>query len=123
MRIPLGRLLAGRSPLPRAGRLMTRVVECTDRVPELIEHLLAGDQEKVVGVAKEISRLEGKADETKNALRTGLPAKLFLPVDRRDVLRLVGQIDAIADNPRRLQDLRGPALRARVEALADQVSL
>lgn len=97
MRIPLGRLLSGRSPLPRAGRLMTRVVECTDRVPELIEHLLAGDQEKVVGVAKEISRLEGKADETKNALRGGLPAKLFLPVDRRDVLRLVGQIDAIAD--------------------------
>jgi len=76
---------------------MTRVVECTDRVPELIEHLLAGDQEKVVGVAKEISRLEGKADETKNALRAGLPVKLFLPVDRRDVLRLVGQIDAIAD--------------------------
>jgi len=111
---------------------MTRVVECTDRVPELIEHLLDGDQEKVVNVAKEISRLEGKADETKNALRAGLPAKLFLPVDRRDVLRLVGQIDAIADCAEDLgvlltwrkmetPEVMRPLLRIYVERVLDTV--
>ncbi|MEZ6185164.1 MAG: TIGR00153 family protein [Planctomycetota bacterium] len=133
MRIPLGRLLGGRSPLPRAGRLMTRVTECTDRVPELIERLLEGDQEKVVALAKEISRLEGKADETKNDIRAHLPAKLFLPVDRRDVLRLIGQIDAIADcaedvavlltwRPMETPEPLRPLLRIYVERVLDTVA-
>ena len=96
MRIPLANLLA-RNPLPKVGDLMTEVIRTSDRVRELIELLSAGDQDGVERVAKEISTLEGKADDAKNAARSKMPVRLLMPVDRRDVLKLISQIDAIAD--------------------------
>jgi predicted phosphate transport protein (TIGR00153 family) len=48
-------------------------------------------------LAKETSILEGAADEVKNLARAEMPMRILLPVDRRDVLRLVSEIDAIAD--------------------------
>ncbi len=97
MRIPLANLLV-RSPLPQVGELMAAVNECVSAVPELIELLIAGDQAGLERLAREVSVLEGKADEAKNALRTRMPVRLFLPVDRRDFLRLVRQIDAVAND-------------------------
>lgn len=97
MRIPLAHLLVS-SPLPRISTLMDRVVECASEVPTLIGHLVEGDQAAVVRVAKEISILEGKADDAKNEIRESMPIRLFLPVDRRDVLKLLSQIDCIADS-------------------------
>jgi predicted phosphate transport protein (TIGR00153 family) len=96
MRIPLANLLA-RNPLPKVGDLMTEVIRTSDRVRELIELLSAGDQAGVERVAKEISTMEGKADDAKNAARSKMPVRLLMPVDRRDVLKLISQIDAIAD--------------------------
>jgi len=97
MRIPLAHLLVS-SPLPRISTLMDRVVECAEGVPTLIGHLVEGDQAAVVRVAKDISMLEGKADDAKNEIRENMPIRLFLPVDRRDVLKLLSQIDSIADS-------------------------
>ncbi|MGB8224142.1 MAG: TIGR00153 family protein [Polyangiales bacterium] len=96
MRIPLANLLA-RNPLPRVSELMTQVVETSNQVQVLIELLAKGDQAGVERVAREISILEGKADDAKNAARSKMPVRLFMPVDRRDVLKLISQIDAIAD--------------------------
>ena len=96
MRIPLANLLV-RSPLPQVGELMDAVDECVAAVPGLIELLIAEDSAGLERVAKEISVLEGKADDAKNALRTRMPVRLFLPVDRRDFLRLIRQIDAVAN--------------------------
>ena len=96
MRIPLANLLV-RSPLPQVGELMGAVDECVAAVPGLVELLIAEDTAGLERVAKEISVLEGKADEAKNALRTRMPVRLFLPVDRRDFLRLIRQIDAVAN--------------------------
>lgn len=96
MRIPLANLLA-RNPLPKVGDLMTEVIRTSDRVRELIELLSAGDQAGVERVAKEISKMEGEADDAKNAARSKMPVRLLMPVDRRDVLKLISQIDAIAD--------------------------
>ncbi len=96
MRIPLVHLLA-KSPLPRVEEQMQAVVRCARMVPSLVEKLLAGDQESIVELAKETSRLESLADDVKSQVREHMPIKLFLPVDRRDVLRLVSEIDAIAD--------------------------
>jgi predicted phosphate transport protein (TIGR00153 family) len=96
MRIPLANLLA-RNPLPKVGDLMTEVIRTSERVRELIELLSAGDQAGVERVAKEISTMEGKADDAKNAARSKMPVRLLMPVDRRDVLKLISQIDAIAD--------------------------
>ena len=96
MRIPLANLLV-RSPLPQVGELMRAVEECVGCVPELIDLLIAEDSAGLARAAKEVSVLEGKADEAKNELRAKLPVRLFLPVDRRDFLRLVREIDAVAN--------------------------
>ena len=96
MRIPLANLLA-RNPLPKVGDLMTEVIRTSDLVPKLIELLGEGDQAGVERVAKEISEMEGKADDAKNAARSKMPVRLLMPVDRRDVLKLISQIDGIAD--------------------------
>lgn len=96
MRIPLGKLL-GRSPFGALGALMDKVVTCCNGVHDVIEALIAGDQDQVVAHAKEVSRRECAADEVKNEIRDRLPSTLFLPVDRRDLLELVAQMDAIAD--------------------------
>jgi predicted phosphate transport protein (TIGR00153 family) len=96
MRIPLANLLA-RNPLPKVGDLMNEVIRTSDGVEELIRLLAKGDQAGVERVAKEISTLEGKADDAKNAARSKMPVRLFMPVDRRDVLKLISEMDAIAD--------------------------
>ncbi|MEM6958095.1 MAG: TIGR00153 family protein [Myxococcota bacterium] len=96
MRIPLANLLV-RSPLPRIGELMAKVEACAAYVPLLAEALLEGDQATVDRLAKETSIVEGEADALKNALRGDLPVRLLLPVDRRDLLRLLSEVDAIAD--------------------------
>lgn len=97
MRIPLANLLV-RSPLPDVRTLMDAVQECVNSVPELVDRLLAGDSAGLERIAKEISVLEGRADAAKNDLRTRMPVRLFLPVDRRDLLRLIREIDAVANN-------------------------
>ncbi len=96
MRLPLTRLLV-RSPLPGVATLMRRVVTCSEHMPALIDALIAGDQQAVHTIARDTSRAEGLADQAKNEVRAALPMRLFLPVDRRDLLRLVSEIDAIAD--------------------------
>ena len=97
MRIPLAHLLV-KSPLPGIVPLMHAVNECANGVKPLVESLIAGDQDEVVRQAKHLSQLEGKADEAKNTVRANMPIRLLLPVDRRDVLKLLSQIDAIADS-------------------------
>ncbi len=96
MRIPLANLLA-RNPLPKVGDLMGEVIRTSDRVQDLIALLGEGDQKGVERLAKEISTMEGKADDAKNAARSKMPVRLLMPVDRRDVLKLISEIDGIAD--------------------------
>ena len=76
---------------------MVQVVQTSNRIEELIERLANGDQAGVERVAKEISVMEAKADDAKNVARSKMPVRLLMPVDRRDVLKLISQIDAIAD--------------------------
>jgi len=76
---------------------MAEVLRTSDRIPELMGLLAKGDQAGVERLAKEISILEGKADDAKNAARSKMPVRLLMPVDRRDVLKLISEIDAIAD--------------------------
>ena len=76
---------------------MAAVQRCVDCVPELIDRLIEGDAAGVERIAREVSVLEGEADKAKNELRSRMPVRLFLPVDRRDLLRLIRQIDGIAN--------------------------
>jgi hypothetical protein len=86
-----------RSPLPRVGELMSAVQRCAGKVPELVDKLAEGNQDAVLELAKQTSILEGEADAAKNMVRYSMPIRILLPVDRRDLLRLLSEIDAIAD--------------------------
>ena len=131
MRIPLANLLA-RNPLPKVGDLMAVVIRTSDRVQDLIELLAVGDQAGVERLAKEISAMEGKADDAKNAARSKMPVRLLMPVDRRDVLKLISEIDAIADcaedvgvlltiRPLTVPDDMKPVLQRFVESVLETI--
>jgi predicted phosphate transport protein (TIGR00153 family) len=76
---------------------MAEVDRCVACVPGLVEMLIAGDTAGLERMSREVSTLEGKADDAKNKLRAKMPVRLLLPVDRRDLLRLMSEIDAMAD--------------------------
>lgn len=97
MRIPIGRLLA-RDPFASLDELMQAVNDCCAFLPPMFAALAAGDQSQVVTLAKGASIAEATADDIKDRLRDQLPRSLFLPVDRRDVLGLISQMDAVADS-------------------------
>jgi predicted phosphate transport protein (TIGR00153 family) len=80
------------------------VLECARQVVPLFEALSREDQKGVIATERAIDALESKADALKNELRAHLPKRLFLPVDRRDLLEILDLQDAIADDA---QDIAG----------------
>lgn len=97
MRLPLSNLFLS-SPLGIIEDQMKAVIRCAEAVEPLLEALIDGNQEVVQAQARAVSQLEASADDMKNAVRSRMPTRLFLPVARRDALRLVRQIDSIADS-------------------------
>ena len=104
--------LFGQSPFKPMQEHMRVVVECANQVPELIKAVCEGDDEKVGAVRVEIFALENAADEIKNELRAHLPKRLFMPVDRRDVLEILDMQDSIADTA---QDMAGMMVVRKME--------
>ncbi len=89
--------LFARSPFGPIQSHMQKVNEAVDYVQKLFDALLASDQEQVNKIASTLSELEHEADILKNKIRSQLPKSIFLPVDRADLLTLLGTQDAIAD--------------------------
>jgi uncharacterized protein len=89
--------LLGRSPFGPLQEHMNQVVTCAEEVPALFDALIAGDLDTLSAQQKRIAELESEADKMKNELRSHLPRKLFMPVDRRDLLEILDLQDTIAD--------------------------
>ena len=100
---PLASLM-GHSPFKPLQEHMRVVSECAAEVPGLFEALIADNQESVAEHKDRIFAKEHEADEIKNNLRVHLPKSLFMPVDRRDLLEVLGMQDSIADTA---QDIAG----------------
>lgn len=81
---------------------MSVVSRCADELIPFVDALLEGDHERATRHGDRIFELEHDADRLKNELRSHLPRHLFMPVDRRDLLHLLGAQDSIAD---RAQDV------------------
>lgn len=81
---------------------MSVVSRCADELIPFLDALLEGDRERATRHGDRIFELEHDADRLKNELRSHLPRHLFMPVDRRDLLHLLGAQDSIAD---RAQDV------------------
>jgi predicted phosphate transport protein (TIGR00153 family) len=94
------------SPVKPMQEHMRVVVACARKVPELIEAMIAADHERVREVRREIDELEHRADQVKNEIRANLPRRLFMAMDRRDMLEILDAQDSIADTA---QDVAGMA--------------
>jgi predicted phosphate transport protein (TIGR00153 family) len=90
------------SPFEPLTQHLQKCGETAAKVPEIIESLKSGDAVHTKELAKQVMVLEHEADEIKHEIRDHLPKTLFLPVDRRDLLRLLSAQDEIAD---RVEDL------------------
>ncbi|MBW2577569.1 MAG: TIGR00153 family protein, partial [Deltaproteobacteria bacterium] len=89
---------------------MRAAVECARQILPLFEEMVAGDKAAVAARRQEIDRLEHEADRIKNEIRSNLPKRMFLAVERRDMLEILDYQDSIADVAQdiaELADLRG----------------
>ena len=86
-----------KSPFIAINEMMKEVVECTNRIPDLYEAFINGDEEEVKRMAKEISDHEYNTDKIKDSIRQSLPNSIFMPVARGDILQIITSMDAIAD--------------------------
>ena len=102
--------LFGRSPIRPMQEHMHAAVECARQVLPLFEEMARGDTAAVSVRRQEIDRLEHEADRIKNEIRSHLPNRMFLAVERRDMLEILDYQDSIADTAQDIAetaDMRG----------------
>lgn len=92
----LSGLLRG-SPFKPIQEHMRVVFSCVCLIPPLFDAVYREDNASVSDFAEQIKDLETEADKLKSTFRLNLPRSLFLPVDRKDLLSLIGDQDKIAD--------------------------
>jgi len=89
--------LFGRSPIRPLQQHMRAAVACARAVEPFAEAMAAGDDAAMERARSEIDRLEHEADDLKNGIRSQLPRRLFMAVERRDMLAVLDAQDSIAD--------------------------
>ena len=89
--------LFGHSPIRPMQEHMRAAVECARQILPLFEEMVAGDAAAIATRRQEIDRLEHEADRIKNEIRSHLPKRMFLAVERRDMLEILDYQDSIAD--------------------------
>ncbi len=101
-------------------------VSCAKEVLPFLKAMSAGDREAMKSHRAEIVRLEHQADEIKNELRAHLPKRLFMAIERRDMLEILNHQDSIADVAQdiaELADMRGmvapPSLGVAIVSLCE----
>lgn len=126
--------LVGRSPIGPMQEHMKASVACAREIVPLVEAMGRGDDAEIQTRRATIDRLENEADAIKNDIRSHLPRRLMLPMERRDMLEILDYQDSMADVAQdiaELVDQRGmhlpsalaepiTALAARVVAACDQ---
>jgi predicted phosphate transport protein (TIGR00153 family) len=104
--------LFGKSPFKPIQEHMRIVTDCVGEVPALFQALVDGDQAKLEAQKTAIFDKEHAADALKNELRGRLPKSMLMPVDRRDLLDVLGMQDSIADTA---QDIAGLLVERQME--------
>ncbi len=102
--------LFGHSPIRPMQEHMRAAVECARQILPLFEEMVAGDKAAIAARHQEIDRLEHEADRIKNEIRSHLPKRMFLAVERRDMLEILDYQDSIADVAQdiaEIADMRG----------------
>lgn len=89
--------LFGRSPIRPMQQHMKASVACAREILPLFEAMAAGRTEDLAEIRERINELEHEADRIKNEIRSHLPKRLFLAIERRDMLEILDSQDSIAD--------------------------
>jgi predicted phosphate transport protein (TIGR00153 family) len=89
--------LFAKNPFRSLREHMKKTMECLEHTRELFECLFRGENDRVHLLAKQISQLEHECDKLKHEIRENLRKSAFLPVDRRDILHVLSNMDDIAD--------------------------
>ncbi len=133
----LSGLLRG-SPFKPIKEHMEVVFSCVCIVPPLFDALYVKDSKQLLELADQINKLETKADKLKSTFRLSMPKSLLLPVDRKDLLSLIGDQDRIADTaeeiskivsyrkmevPEAIKELLDELLEATMEITSDAKSM
>ncbi|MCG8588093.1 MAG: TIGR00153 family protein [Proteobacteria bacterium] len=120
--------LFGHSPVRPMQQHMRAAVACAREVLPLVESMVAGDLDALRERRQTIDRLEHEADEIKHEIRSHLPRRLLMAMERRDMLEIQDHQDSIADVAQdiaELADQRGmvapPSLGEPLLALARRV--
>ncbi len=100
---PLSRIF-GRSPVEPLQKHFTTVAKCARKLPKFMRATFEGDWARAEQQREKIVLLEHAADDIKRELRLNLPGSLFMPVNRSDVLEMIGLQDRIAN---RVKDISG----------------
>ena len=94
----------GPSPIRPLEKHMHKTYHCAKNLYPFCEAILKKDWELAQNIKETINDLEKQADLIKRDLRLHLPAGLFLPVSRTDLLELLTNQDRIAN---KAQDIAG----------------
>lgn len=92
----LGDLFA-KSPIRPMQRHIHSAVACARAVVPLFEDMAAGRTDRLGEHRATIDGLEHEADRVKNEIRGHLPKRLFMAMERRDLLEILDFQDSIAD--------------------------
>jgi len=76
---------------------MKASVACAKEILPLIEAMAAGSDEQIRSCRAEIDRLEHAADEAKHGIRSNMPRRMMMAMERRDLLDILDFQDSIAD--------------------------
>ncbi|MEE2674667.1 MAG: TIGR00153 family protein [Myxococcota bacterium] len=113
--------LVGRSPIGPMQEHMRAAVACAHQIIPLVEAMVSGDREAVQAQRAEIDRLEHAADEIKHEIRSHLPRRLMLAMERRDMLEILDYQDSIADVTQDIAELVDQRGMQLPEPLAEPV--
>ena len=70
---------------------------CAKAIVPLLDAMARGDFEEVATQRALIDELEHEADSIKHEIRSNLPRRLFMAIERRDMLEILDCQDSIAD--------------------------
>lgn len=89
--------LITKNPFASLKAHMEKTQLCVLKTKDIFQALFNGEKEKVKQLAKEISVLEHECDIIKQDLRMRVAQSIFLPIERRDLLQVLSNMDSIAD--------------------------
>jgi len=118
--------LFGRSPIRPMQKHMQAATECARAILPVIDAMSSGDLEALDRARATVDSLEHRADDLKHEIRSHLPKRLLMAVERRDMLEILDAQDSIADTAQDVAELAAlrhmitpEALKAPLAALVE----